>query len=168
MKIKITIALCILNLLIVNTAYAQFDWGNAAGVCSGSGHFNQPIVENGVIEVGAIISGRTGVEIKLTSDRDVDVRLYDKASGTAIVEWPDGLLNEHDRASVSYKDMRVKWSGYKGDCPNFSYETYDYSVCATGTSPGNEYINIDETTREMNMKAFGFQFREASFQQNRQ
>ena len=36
--------------------------------------------------------GKANIEIKLTSDKDVDIQLFDE-DGTKIVQWPDGKLN---------------------------------------------------------------------------
>ncbi len=142
-------------------SYAGFDW-SGGGECSGSGNFEQPVYKEQYIEVGSIPAGKEGIIINLKSDRDVDIQIYDKESETIIVGYPDGILNDRSKENTVYENMTIEWSGYKGDCGAFSYETYNYSVCDSGTSPGNEYIKIDKTTRELVMRVYGWRAGEAT------
>jgi len=115
-----------------------FDWGD--GCKDGSGTFSQAIAKDAVVTVGDIPAGRVDVEIKLTSDKDVDIQLFDE-DGTKIVQWPDGMLNEAGEGSRTYKGVTVKYSGYNGD----------------GTNLGHEYIKLTgETQNKFTMKAYGY------------
>jgi phosphatidylserine/phosphatidylglycerophosphate/cardiolipin synthase-like enzyme len=115
-----------------------FDWGD--GCKDGSGTFSQAIAKAAVVTVGDIPSGRVNVEIKLTSDKDVDIQLFDE-DGTKIVQWPDGMLNGDSVGSKTYKGVTIKYSGYNGD----------------GTNLGHEYIKLTgETTTKFTMKAYGY------------
>jgi len=109
---------------------------------SGSGDFEQQIVSKDIVTVGDIPPKVNNLYITLKSDEDVDIQLYDKDDGTKIIVWPDGILNGHDKQTTSYQGMQIEWSGYNGD----------------GTGLGHEYIKITgETTRNLTMKAYGYQ-----------
>jgi hypothetical protein len=114
---------------------------------TGGGSFQQPIVKDAIVEVGDIPPGVNNLYIRLNSDKDVDIQLYDKDDGTAIVKWAyysneAGILNDCCKDSTNYQGMTIEWSGYNGD----------------GTGLGNEYIKITgETTRNLTMKAYGYQ-----------
>lgn len=153
-----------LTFVVSGNVYAGFNWGNNEGQCSGSGQFGQSLLKDAIVYIGEIPKGKEGVFIKLLSQRDLDVQLYDKTTGAEIVAWPDGILNGPDKSSTNYYSMNIEWSGYRGDCPSFSYATEDYSVCSNSTSPGNEYININETKRDLVMKAYAFRSGSASVQ----
>ncbi len=125
--------------LFAAPAMAQFDWGG--GGCSGSGSFQQPIAYRDVVVVGDIPAGKVDVLIELQSDNDVDIQLFDATDGTAIVEWPNGLLNGPGVQQTQYAGVTVEWSGYNGD----------------GTGYGHEYILLTGTTdRDLTMKAYGY------------
>ena len=116
-----------------------FDWGSPCR--AGTGTFTQPIAKDAVVLVGEIPAGRVGVEIKLTSPEDVDIQLYDKEGNKAIVQWPDGLMSGDDTQSITYKGIKITWSGYNGD----------------GTNLGHEYIKLEgETSTTFVMKAYGY------------
>lgn len=149
-----------------SNVYAGFDWGNTDGQCSGSGQFGQSLQKNAIAYIGEIPKGKKGVTIRLSSSKDLDIQLYDKESGKEIVAWPNGILNDKSKSNTSYESMEIEWSGYKGDCPSFNYGSEDYSICAVNTSPGNEYISIDETKRDLVMKAYAFRSGGASVQYN--
>lgn len=120
---------------------AGFDWGSGEGTCSGSGTFQQQIPYYDIIDVGEIPAGKEGVDIRLTSEEDVDIQLYDKQSGEKIVHWPDGLLSGASKQSTQYHGVTVAWSGYNGD----------------GINLGHEYIRLTGTTdRPLLMRAFGY------------
>lgn len=127
------------TLMLPVSGFAGFDWGT--GVCGGSGSFEQAVKKNDVVEIGEIPVGKGGVFIRLQADGDIDIQLFDKQSGDKLVQWPDGLLNGADEASVTYGDVTVTYSGYNGD----------------GSGLGNEYIRVDGMTdRELAMKAYGY------------
>ncbi len=153
-----------LTFMVTNNVYAGFDWGNNDGQCSGSGQFSQSLQKDAIVYIGEIPNGKKGVFIQLLSQRDLDVQLYDKVTGDEIVAWPNGILNGPYKSNTSYGSMNIEWSGYKGDCPDFSYGTEDYSICKNNTSPGNEYIKINETKRDLVMKAYAFRSGSASVQ----
>lgn len=121
---------------------AGFDWGNGDGSCDGSGTFQQQIAQQAIVEVGEIPSGYEGVYIKLTSDEDVDIQLYDKNTGEMIVHWPGGILSGAGKQSTNYHGVEIEWSGFNGD----------------GAGLGHEYIKLTGTTnRPFIMKAYGYQ-----------
>ena len=108
---------------------------------SGSGDFQQQILQKDIIKVGNIPPKVNNLYITLKSDKDVDIQLYDKDNGKKIIVWPDGLLNGATKQSTTYEGMKIEWSGYNGD----------------GTGLGNEYIKITgKTTRNLTMKAYGY------------
>ena len=126
-------------LLAPAALFAGFDWGG--NTCDGSGSFEQQIPHQSVVTVGEIPVGKTGVSIALRSDEDVDIQLYDKATGDPLVQWPDGALNGANVASTTYDGLTITYSGYNGD----------------GTGLGHEYIRLTGTTnRTLVMKAFGY------------
>jgi hypothetical protein len=123
------------------TAQVEYSW-QAVDTCReiGSGSFLQEVPYFGVTTVGTIPPGKVNVQVALTSSRDLDVQLFDGA--TAIVKWPDGLLNGPTTQSVDYRNMRITWSGFNGD----------------GVRRGNEFIRIDgAVTRGLSMRVFGYQ-----------
>ena len=79
----------------------------------------QQILRNNKVEVGVIPSGIEGVFIKLTSDKDVDIQLYDQLTDAPIIVWPNGILNGSGKQSTNYKGMIIEWSGYNGDGANY-------------------------------------------------
>ena len=120
-----------------------FDFGK--GCEAGSGSFDQQInyfdsdYEN-AITVGEIPVGIENLKITLTSDKDVDIRLYTKQD--KIVHWPFGLLSSAGKSTIGFKDVQVSYSGYAG----------------VAGEKGNEYIEIiGKTPEKMTMKAFGFE-----------
>ena len=128
-------------LFVVTPCLADFNWGNC-GSNGGSGSFNQPVAYNAILDVGEIIAGLRDVKINLRSVTDIDVQLYDKTNGRALVKWPTGDLNGPGVQSLTYQGLTITWSGYNGD----------------GTGLGNEYIHITGTTnRSYMMKVYGFQ-----------
>jgi pathogenesis-related protein 1 len=130
--------------------YAQVDYSWAGKVncdadstpsASGSGDFEQEILQNDTVKIGDIPPNINNLYITLTSDEDVDIQLYDKDTRTKIIAWPDGLLNGPDKQTTTYKGMEIEWSGYNGD----------------GENLGHEYIKIKgETTCNLTMKAYGY------------
>jgi pathogenesis-related protein 1 len=114
---------------------------------SGDGNFEQKIVKDDIVVVGDIPPKINNLYITLQSDKDVDIQLYDKDTGKAIIKWannPDevGLLNKANKQSTIYNNMQIEWSGYDGD----------------GTGKGHEYIKLTgETTCNLTMKAYGYE-----------
>jgi len=127
-------------------ATVNYSWtGGTASACnipeSGGGTFQQQIEEKNIVKLGDIPLGVNNLFIKLISDNDVDIQLYDKDNGTKIVVWPDGILNGPSKQSINYQGMIIEWSGYNGD----------------GTGLGHEYIKITgKTTRNFTMKAYAY------------
>lgn len=116
--------------------------GSSTPNASGSGDFQQQIIHNDIVEIGDIPPEINNLYISLKSNEDVDIQLYDKDDGTKIVHWPDGLLSEATKKTTNYKGMKIEWSGYNGD----------------GSNSGHEFIKITgKTTRNLTMKAFGYQ-----------
>ena len=125
--------------------YSQFNWGDACS--AGDGQFIQFIGHFINVKVGDIPVNKANVEIYLNSGEDVDVRLIDKATGHAIIQWPDGDLNgpgnptSPNNYCATYEGVEYCYSGYNGD----------------GTRLGNEWIKIrGVTNRELTMSAFGY------------
>ena len=132
----------ILILAVVANLFAGFDFGNLAQ--DGNGKFEQYIQENKTIDVDGIIPiGVKDLKIYLTSTKDVDVQLFDKDNGNALVGWHIGALigDGSSYAKTKYNGLTIEYSGYNGD----------------GTGLGNEYIKITGTTKNrLIMKAFGY------------
>lgn len=131
-------------------AEVKYSWAGKEGCSStpkdsGNGDFKQEIKHQSIIKVGDIPKGVNNLLIKLKSDKDLDIQLYDKADGQAIVKWSDndkGILNGPKAEITNYKGMKIEWSGYNGD----------------GTGKGNEYIEITGiTSTELEMKAYGYE-----------
>ena len=138
LKMKKTLLLII---LLSTTLWSNFNFGE----CSGSGTFEQQIVqfsnnyENTTI-VGEIPSGIQGLKIFLISDNDVDIRLYGE-NNDKIVHWPHGIHNQSNQETKPYKNIDVTYSGYNG----------------VDGQLGHEFIEINGTTpTAMTMKAFGY------------
>jgi len=132
----------IATLLLITTALnANFNFGE----CSGSGTFEQQIVHYaGDYEktsmVGTIPAGIEGLRIELTSDKDVDIRLYGE-NEDKIVHWPYGIHNQSTQKTKPYKDVNVTYSGYNG----------------VNGEKGHEFIEVHGSTPTvMTMKAFGY------------
>ena len=119
-----------------------FDFGD----CSGSGAFEREIAPHSgnvesAVTVGSIPAGLQGLRISLTSDEDVDIRLYG-ANDEKIVHWPGGLLNRSSAQTEPYKGAAVTYSGYGGVEGN----------------RGHEFIEVTGSTPEaMTIKAFGYE-----------
>jgi hypothetical protein len=134
-------------------AKVDYSWAGKANCsdsstpsASGSGDFEQQIVQEDIVTVGDIPPKVNNLYITLKSDEDIDIQLYDKDSGKAIIKWAEyqedcGILYEDSKQTTSYKGMKIEWSGYNGD----------------GTGLGHEYIKITgETTCNLTMKAYGY------------
>lgn len=134
-----------------NAGFANIDysWTGTQGCTegggtseSGSGTFQQQILNKAIVTVGDIPTGINNLSIQLKSSKDVDIQLYDKDDGTKIIVWPDGILRGAGKQTTNYKGMILEWSGYNGD----------------GTGTGHEYIKISgKTKRNLTMKAYGYQ-----------
>ena len=129
-------------------AVVTYSWAEMPNcIDQGSGSFTQSIEKNSVVEVGAIPEGKQNLRITLTSEKDVDIQLYD--GNTPIVMWDNdetALLHGEGRESTTYKDMIITYSGYNGD----------------GTNYGNEFITVKGTVATpLTMKAFGYAAGEA-------
>lgn len=125
------------------SAQVDYQWA-AKPDCKdqGQGSFEQAIEKDAVVTVGTIPKGLANVRIELSSTVDIDVQLFDAIDGTAVVQWPDGLLKDPTTCSANYGAFKVTWSGYNGD----------------GTGKGNEYIELAGTTdRALVMKVFGYE-----------
>ncbi len=117
-----------------------FDWGD--GCSDGSGTFSQAIPYRDTVTVGEIPVGRGTVAITLNSAVDVDVQLIDKATGTELIAWPNGMLSGADEACTTYEGLEYCYSGYNG----------------VGGQLGNEWIRISGVTnRVLVMRAYGYQ-----------
>lgn len=139
---KEKIAIIALALLSGTQAHALNDGFNF-GTCSGSGSFEQQIhqykdYEDAAI-VGEISAGIQGLQVNLTSDKDVDIRLY--ANEDKIVHWPYGILRKSYEETKAYSDVMVTYSGYNG----------------VNGELGHEFIRVEGSIPTvMTMKAFGY------------
>ncbi|CAA6800912.1 MAG: Unknown protein [uncultured Sulfurovum sp.] len=121
--------------------WGQFDFGE----CSGTGSFEQQIehyagdYESAVL-VGTIPEGIQGLRVELTSDMDVDIRLYGQ-NDDKIVHWPYGILHLSYEQTDTYQGVSVTYSGYNG----------------VNGQKGHEFIEVSGSTpTSMTMKAFGY------------
>jgi len=90
--------------------------------------------------VGDIPKDISNLTINLTSKEDIDIQLYDE-NGIAIIQWPNGILNDKNMQVVDYHGMHIEWSGYNG----------------VDGKTGHEYIKITpKTTEKLSMKVFGY------------
>lgn len=109
---------------------------------SGHGSFNQAIALRQFVSVGQIPVGVSNLSVELQAAADIDIRLVDLETGTAVVSDSGGLLSGSDVASVNYRNMTISYSGYNGD----------------GSGLGNEYIRIEgATTSKLELRAYGYQ-----------
>jgi hypothetical protein len=114
-----------------------FDWGD----CAGSGRFQQEILQDDVIGVGEIPTGKEGVYIALNCDDDVDIQLYDKETGKMIIGWTPGNTSLRYKTIKTHHGVSIEYSGYWG----------------VNNDRGHEYIRITGTTnRTLIMKVFGY------------
>ncbi|MBW1878421.1 MAG: hypothetical protein JRJ84_08675 [Deltaproteobacteria bacterium] len=131
--------LVLASALLATPAAAQFDWGSDCD--SGSGHFAQFIDHHDVTVIGEIPVDKRNVRIDLVSPEDVDIQLFDKATGTAIIAWPYGLLSGPTAEVVDHEGVAYRYSGYNGVDGEF----------------GHEYVEIlGDTNRVLVIKAFGY------------
>jgi hypothetical protein len=94
------------------------------------------------VEVGTIPAGWSEVLIELVSGADVDLQLIDATTGTEIVAWPGGLLNNPGFECAGYQGLTYCYSGYNG----------------VGGVFGNEFIQIQGVTnRPLTVQVFGYQ-----------
>jgi len=125
--------------LVSAPAAAEFDWGTDCD--SGSGQFAQFINYYDVTVIGEIPVDKRNVRIDLDSPDDVDIQLFDKATGKAIIAWPYGLLNGPTTDVVDYQGVSYRYSGYNG----------------VDGELGHEYVEIlGDTNRVLVIKAFGY------------
>jgi hypothetical protein len=123
------------------TAQITYQWA-AVDTCDeqGDGRFEQTISRRTSVAVGDIPAGKTNALVRLSSANDLDVQLHD--GPTAIVRWPDGILNGPWEQSIEYAGMKVTWSGYRGD----------------GNGLGHEFIRVDGVvSRALSVRAYGYQ-----------
>ena len=143
-NVSLLVGMMIVFFCFSTITHAGFDWGEGSGECSGEGSFQQNILQKAVILVGEIPSGKQDVYIKLNSDKDVDIQLYDKNTGNPIVGWNIGApIGDYpnDNLEVDYAGVEIEYSGYNGD----------------GSGKGHEYIRLTGTlNRTLVMKAYGY------------
>jgi hypothetical protein len=122
-------------------AKVEYSWEAAADcVDQGEGSFVQAILHEDTVMVGDLPEGKKDIRIDLTSEKDVDIQLYD--GDTALVQWPNGQMNGAEEQTMELDGMTITYSGYNGDGNNF----------------GNEYITIKgELPRTLTMKAYGYE-----------
>ena len=131
-----------LYLAMSGTLFAGFNFDE----CAGSGSFEQEIISyqghyEQVVDVGEIPKGIQGLHIELSSEKDVDIRLYGEQD-EKIVHWPEGILNQSSLVSRFYKKNKITYSGYNGN----------------GVNKGYEFISVQGSTPSiLKMKAFGYE-----------
>ena len=126
-------------------ATVNYSWRGKEGCTSsqnGSDTFTQKILKNKTSLVGTIPVGIENLNIKLTSEKDIDIQLYGK-DGTPIVSWkPKGLISGPNEQNITHNNMNIFWSGYNG----------------TDGKKGHEYIKIPNKTSEvLTMRVFGYE-----------
>lgn len=140
----------LLLLALVVNLFAGFEFGDLSQ--DGNGKFKQYIKEKKTVDVDGIIpKGVKDLKIYLNSTNDVDVQLFDKDNGKALVGWNIGALigDGATYAKTIYNGITIEYSGYNGDC--------GYEQCTNGKSRGNEYIKITGITKNrLMMKAYGY------------
>jgi len=129
-------------------ATVNYSWTGKEG-CEegkGTGHFEQDIPNKDIALVGSIPKDIENLEVNLTSDKDIDIQLYGE-DGTAIIQWPGGLLDGSKKQTIDYHNMHIEWSGYDG----------------LNGYKGHEYIKLTgKTTEKITMKVYGYQAGSAS------
>jgi len=126
------------------TVNYSYEGAQGAGIPAGQGSFEQQVPAKAVVAVpGDIPQGINNLSIKLSSDVDVDVQLYDVDTNTPLVGWRIGALIDSGRkTSKMYNGVTIEYSGYNGDV----------------VSRGNEYIKLLGITRNrLQMKLYGYQ-----------
>ena len=127
-------------------AQVDYRWTWTEGcqpAASGSGNFQQDIAKDQAVVVGTLPTGLSNVYIELTCDqnKDVDVQLFDKVTGSMIIGWVYGDTSQKYKIVKTYQGVDIEYSGYDGMDGN----------------KGHEYIKILGTTnRNFEMKAFGY------------
>ena len=129
-------------------ALVRYSWAKKPDcIDQGNGSFTQSIEKNATVDVGVIPAGKKNLKIELTSEKDVDIQLYDDA--VPIVMWDNdetALLFGEGLGTTTYKGMTITYSGYNGDGTNF----------------GHEFITVKgEVATPLTMKAFGYAAGEA-------
>ena len=151
---------------LAGSAVISYEHGfSQTAVCLGilprEGSFTEEVPEGETVVIGDIAVGKKNLLVKLASEEDVDIQLYDvgdKAkescpdNGQAIVAYSEedntcakGALGNNDgkEESTTYAGLNFTYSGYYGGQTESTY--------------GNEWIKIDGVTNTvLTMKAFGF------------
>lgn len=126
------------------TVTYSYEGEGSRSIPAGRGNFEQKVPYKALVEVpGEIPSGINNLYIRLNSEVDVDVQLFDIDTDKPLVGWKIGALIDGSRkVSKNYNGVTVEYSGYNGD----------------GISRGNEYIKITGITRNnLQMKLYGYQ-----------
>jgi hypothetical protein len=108
---------------------------------TGEGTFVQDIVKNTSVVVGTLPPGLRNAYIELICDKDVDVQVFDKETGTRVIGWVPGDTSQKHKITTRYQGMDIEYSGYDG----------------VDGDKGHEYIRVMATTnRFLEMKAFAY------------
>jgi hypothetical protein len=118
------------------------------------------ILQGSLINVGQIPVGKLSVNIQLQSVEDVDIQIYDLedtsqfGEGRAIVAWcgsPNCNIGELNGSGLGQTLYPTNSAG------GVRVAVYEYSgYNGVNGVKGDEYIRVDETTRTLMMKAFGY------------
>jgi len=146
------------------SATVDYEWAfEESPCCLGqspcTGSFTQQILQGSLIDVGQIPVGKLSVNIQLLSAEDVDIQIYDLedtssfSEGQAIVAWcgspncNSGSLNGAGADQTLYPPTTAE-----GGVALYEYSGYN----GVNGVKGDEYIRVDQTTRTLMMKAFGY------------
>ncbi len=104
------------------------------------GSFEQFVPWGSLVHAGTLPEGSRDASIHLSSDRDLDIQVYDDSY--PVVGYPNGLINSADEITGEYAGVEIRYSGYNGD----------------GTGPGNEFVIMEGTLdRDLDIYVYGYQ-----------
>ena len=131
-------------------ALVEYSW-DAPTDCVDAGvgeEFNQEMAKDNLALVGTIPTGKENVEVKLTSDKDLDIEIYH--GDKVIVAYQckqktphfENCLASGVEASVDYEGMTIQYSGWNG----------------VDGKKGHEFVKIEgKLTQPLTIKAFAFE-----------
>jgi hypothetical protein len=144
---------------VVNYEWARTQTGCCLGILPCTGEFTAEIAEHQTIDIGAIPPGKKQLSVRLSSDKDVDLQLWDVSEaarltcsgGKPIIAYSEatdvcmkGPLGNNDDGgyeSVNYRERVYEYSGYNG----------------VDKKPGNEFVTVNGIgNTDLMMKAYGY------------
>lgn len=125
-------------LLCSNPLWAGFDFEECSGVKTFTQHisnFNGDLDSD--VLVGTIPKGIQGLTVVLSSDKDIDIRLYGE-DNDKVVHWPEGIIDTGSYATDTYHDTAITYSGYNGINNQRGHE----SIKVAGSTPTNMTVKV--------------------------